>query len=66
MKLKDLVEEVYARTITIIEDHGGITEFGANGWGYQYTIQRACKEFGERDVMHVCDMGNLETVIMVA
>lgn len=66
MKVKDLIDTVYARTIKVIEDKGGITEFGPNGWGYQYTIQRAAKKFGEREVLHVCDMGKCETIILVA
>lgn len=66
MKLKDLVDTVYARTITILEEKGGTTEFGPNGWGYQFTIQRACKMFGDREVLHVCDMGRDGTYIMIA
>lgn len=66
MTLYDLIDTVYARAITIIEEKGGVTEIAPNGCGYQYTIQRACKKFGNREVLNVCDMGKGETVIMIA
>lgn len=66
MKVKDLIDTVYARTIKVIEDKGGITEFGPNGWGYQYTIQRAAIKFGDREVLGVYDLGKYGTVIYVA
>lgn len=66
MKVKDLIDTVYAKTIKVVEDRGGIFTIGPNGWGYQYTIQRAAIKFGEREVLGVYDMGKCETVIHIA
>lgn len=69
MKVKDLVDTVYARTITIVEEEGGVTKLGPHGWGFAYTILLAIKEFGEREVIGIWDMGskkaNYEVVIGV-
>lgn len=65
MILNDLIGEVKDRTVTIIHPEG-VTEFGPNGHSYWYTIQRACRQFGERAVLGIYNLDELGTVIEVA
>lgn len=67
MKLKDLIGILDARKIGICaDDEPKINYFTPNGWGSEFTIKRACAEYGEREVTNIYPMDGGEAIVSVA